>query len=88
MQPTVQRIDLASESKNTATALTNVLYKIEQGDLPLDDADKLLEVPEIHNLQTIIRRWSNMEEKLKSIISPSADNQVRIDIQLVVFTSL
>lgn len=77
VQPSTQRIDLANESKNTAIALTEALLRIEKGDLPLSDAALLIEVPEIQRLFAVVRRWMNMEDKLKTIILPGSLQQVR-----------
>lgn len=76
IQPSTQRVDLATESRNTAIALTNALYKIEQGEVPLEHSQQMLESPEMQKLQGVVRRWISMEEKLRNAITPGSTQQV------------
>lgn len=76
IQPSTQRVDLATESRNTAIALTNALYKIEQGEVPLEHSQQMLQSPEMQKLQGVVRRWISMEEKLRSAITPGSTQQV------------
>lgn len=65
VQQLTQRVDLASESKSTASALANAQLKFEQFETSDTDLREFLESAEIQKLYAIIRRWTYIEEKLK-----------------------
>lgn len=73
----MQKIDLSYESHVATTALTNALQKIEDGNLPFHDSKALLETEEIQKLHSVVRRWANMEDRLKGAIAPGSTSQVR-----------
>jgi hypothetical protein len=76
VQQSAQRVDLANESRSTAIALNNALYKIEQGEIPLYDPQLILNAPEIQRLHAVVRRWTYMEDRLRTAISPGSSQQV------------
>jgi hypothetical protein len=76
IQHSTQKVDLTYESHIATSALRNALFKLNQGSLPLDDAKTLLEDPEIVRLQSVVRRWTSMEDRLKGAIAPGSFSQV------------
>jgi hypothetical protein len=73
VQQQTQRIDLANESKNILMALNNAIRRTQHYD-PMTD---LMMSAEFLNLHTIIKRWSYIEEKLRSAILPGSLQQVK-----------
>eukprot|EP00981_Chlorochromonas_danica_P010123 scaffold3045_cov179-Ochromonas_danica.AAC.6 len=74
----MQKIDLSYESHVATTALTNALQKIEDGNLPFHDSKALLETAEIQKLHSVVRRWANMEDRLKGAIAPGSTSQLQL----------
>ncbi len=80
VQPPSQQPDLESELIATNIALSNVLSKIEMGDLPYESMAEMdvMEHPDVATALSLVKRWNFLQESFQSSIS--SPNQVYYNI--------
>jgi hypothetical protein len=79
IQPSRQKIDLFTEVQNTEVALATATSKLEHQEFPMNHMQSLLDHFEYQRLQTMIKRWLNIEEKLRiTLTTESSLQQVSI----------
>lgn len=88
VQPHTHRIDLTSESKSISLALIEAQRLLDTDDYKyhrVADYKVLLHSSSISKLQSIVNRWSSIEEKLRNAIHPESLQQVFAFIDILSF---